>query len=376
MKFAHIGDLHLGKILNGHSLLEDQRYILDQILHHLKSHRVDCLLIAGDIYDKTIPSSEATEVLNHFLKCLNEQKINVILISGNHDSASRLAFGTSFFKQGNVFIQTHYSNQPIVLEDEYGLIDVYAIPYMNRFDIKKALELEETPSLKEGYHRLLEQLNLDLEKRNILVAHQFVLGVSEPGEDSSEELLIGGLEEVSSPILEDFDYVALGHIHKPETILNLSGRIRYSGSPLAYSKAEANQLKSMPIFELKTKPDWELKLISLFPQHPVKMVKTTASDVLNGIKGLETMDYLYLELTDAYFPYAAISEIAKKYPNYLSIFPSHQNYLFQENDEFDHLQKLKPMEIINSWHQRVSGRNLSDEQLGWIQELWDKGEKE
>ncbi|MBW9212740.1 MULTISPECIES: exonuclease SbcCD subunit D [Terrabacteria group] len=376
MKFAHIGDLHLGKVVNGHSFLEDQRYILNQILQQLEIKKVDCLLIAGDIYDKSVPSIEAMGVLNNFLKALHEKEIKVILISGNHDSSSRLAFGSSFFKQGDIYLQTNYSNQAIVLKDEYGPIYIYSIPYMNRFDIKNALHLEETPRLKEGYHLLLEDLKLDTKQRNILVAHQFVLGVSKPSEDSSEELMIGGSEEVSSPIFEDFDYVALGHIHKPEAILNASGRIRYSGSPLAYSKAEANQSKTMPIFSLKEKGSLEIELIPLQPRHEVKFIKATIKDVLMGIKAVDSMDYLYFELSDEYFPYTSISEIAKKYPNYMSIIPAKRKYNLQQTQSNTNMKSLNPLEIIATWYQQVSGHDLSDEQLAWVQKIWNEGEKE
>lgn len=376
MKFAHIADLHLGKVLNGHSLLIDQQFILQQILQQIEIHKVECLLIAGDIYDRSVPSAEAVQLFDNFLEKLLVLKVITIIISGNHDGATRLSFGSFCFAKSNIFLITEYQKKAITLHDKYGDIDIYAIPYMNRYDIRQALNTEEIPTMKEGYHQLLDNLSYHSQNRAILIAHQFVKGTSIPSLESSEELLVGGLEEVASPLFEQFDYVALGHIHRPEVIINHTGRIRYSGSPLAYSKAEAGQIKALPIFEIKEKGSFDLITVALQPLHALKHIKALLGDILKGNIRAKQDDYIYFELMDEYFPYGSIPEIIQKYPNYMSILPLQYKVNKEQNIAVSHLKEVDPLMIIEQWYKLVSTRDLSDQQKDWIKKIWLKEDDE
>ena len=229
MKFAHIADLHIGKRVHDFSMLEDQRYILNQMLGIFKDQKVEGVLIAGDVYDKTVPSAEAVQLFDEFITRLAKEKIPVYMISGNHDSAERLSFGAKLFENSDIFISQVYDGEMkrIELEDQYGPISLYLLPFLKPAMVRHALQKDDINTYEESVMAALQECEIDTTQRNILVAHQFVTGADR---SDSEETSVGGLDNVSAEVFDDFDYVALGHIHRPQKM----GRdtLRYSGPPL------------------------------------------------------------------------------------------------------------------------------------------------
>ena len=215
MKFAHIADLHIGKRVHDFSMLEDQRYILDQMLGIFEEQRVDGILIAGDVYDKVVPSAEAVQLFDEFITRLAKLKMPVYMISGNHDSAERLSFGAKLFESSDIYISQVYDGnvKKIGLEDEYGLVNVYLLPFLKPATVRHVLQRDDIESYEDGVMAALQECEVDASQRNILVAHQFVTGADRC---DSEETSVGGLDNVSAEVFDKFDYVALGHSQAAE----------------------------------------------------------------------------------------------------------------------------------------------------------------
>ena len=241
MKLIHISDLHLGKRINEFSMLEDQRYILEQVVKICVEEHVDALLLAGDIYDRPIPPTEAVMMLDWFFNALAAQKIKVCAVSGNHDSMERIAFGAGLMKQSGVYLSTVYdgSTQKVILTDEFGEAQVYLLPFVRPSIVRRALGQEEIESYQDAVFAAVKHMDIDTKKRNILVAHQFVTGA---GRCDSEDIVVGGVDNIDASIFEAFDYTALGHIHSPQ---NIKENVRYCGTLLKYSVSEAGQELSL-----------------------------------------------------------------------------------------------------------------------------------
>ena len=273
---AHLADLHIGKKLYEFSMIEDQRFILEQILGILEEEKVDGVLVAGDVYDKPVPAAEAVQLLDDFLTGLASCGIKVFLISGNHDSAERLAFGARLFGEAGVYVSRIYDGtvRKITLRDEYGEADVHLLPFIKPSMVRHFWEEEETETFQDAVRTAIHHMEVDPSRRNVLVAHQFVTGA---GTCESEELLVGGLDQVDASLFADFDYVALGHIHSPQKI----GRetLRYCGTPLKYSFSEADQEKSVTIVELREKGDVRLSVRPLRPLHDLRQIRGSYMEV-------------------------------------------------------------------------------------------------
>ena len=276
MKFAHIADLHIGKRVHDFSMLEDQRYILDQMLGIFEEQRVDGILIAGDVYDKVVPSAEAVQLFDEFITRLAKLKIPVYMISGNHDSAERLSFGAKLFESNDIYISQVYDGKvkKVGLEDEYGLVNVYLLPFLKPVTVRHALQRDDIESYEDGVMAALQECEVDASQRNVLVAHQFVTGADRC---DSEEASVGGLDNVSAEVFEEFDYVALGHIHRPQKM----GRetLRYSGTPLKYSFSEVEHKKSVTIVELLEKGNVQISTVPLVPLRDMRKVRGTYMEV-------------------------------------------------------------------------------------------------
>ena len=262
MKILHLGDLHLGKRVNEISMIEDQKFILDQIVTLVKEEKIDVILLCGDIYDKAIPKIEAIHLLDEFLEELSDLKVKVLMISGNHDSAERLSFGAKLFESSDIYISQVYDGEMkrIVLKDQYGPISVYLLPFLKPAAVRHALQRDDINTYEEGVMAALQECEIDTSQRNVLVAHQFVTGADR---SDSEETWVGGLDNVSAEVFKDFDYVALGHIHRPQKM----GRetLRYSGTPLKYSFSEVDHKKSVTIVELLEKGNVRVSTVPLIP---------------------------------------------------------------------------------------------------------------
>ena len=297
MKFLHISDLHLGKRVNEFSMIEDQKFILKQILASAKEREVDGVLIAGDVYDKSVPPTEAVQLFDEFLVSLAALKIPAYIISGNHDSAERISFGARLMSGSGVYFSPVYDGQvkPITLSDAYGEVNIYLLPFVKPAHVRRYFEGEEIASYTDAMRTAIGQMGVKEGARNILVTHQFVVG-SERSE--SEETSVGGTDGVDAGVFEGFDYVALGHLHRPQ---NCSATIRYCGTPLKYSFSEVKDEKSLTLVELKEKGQVRVELLPLTPLRGMAEIKgsyaeLTARSYYDG-KTL-TQDYLRITLTD------------------------------------------------------------------------------
>lgn len=372
MKFFHISDLHIGKQLHGYSLIEDQRYILEQILERIDEERPQALVIAGDIYDKSIPSTDAVELLDWFLTSLSRiQNLEVFLISGNHDSDRRLDFASRILDRQGIHVTGMAPNaaRPELvrkeLEDEYGKMNIYLIPFVKPSYVRELFPDKEIHSYEEAFGSLLEGGEFCKEERNLLVAHQFfVNGGDRPQESESETYQVGGQDSMDIRILgECFDYVALGHLHSPQKI----GRetIRYCGSPLKYSVSEEHQKKGITVVELQEKGNTEVRQILLHPLRDVRSLRGTLEEVLAQAKECgqaECGDYISIILTDEeelYEPKAALQQV---YPNLLEWSVDNERTRHEIARLEEEVRIQSPMEAFAEFYKQMQGVDLSDEE--------------
>ena len=377
MKFMHISDLHIGKQVNGYSMIEDQRYILKSILREVDKEDVDGVLIAGDVYDKSVPSAEAVTVLDDFLVSLAKKIKPVFIISGNHDSAERLSFGGRLFEAQNIYLSPVYQGEVrcITMEDEYGEVNVYLLPFVKPTQVKGFLKEEEDriTDYSSAIAAVIDHMNVDTTKRNILVMHQFVTGAVRC---DSEEVSVGGLDQVDGSILKDFDYVALGHIHGPQKV----GRenIRYCGTPLKYSLSEVNHKKSVTIVELKEKGELILQEIPLIPKRDMYHLRGTYGELssLNYYKGQEFQNgYVHITLTDEEDILEVKGRLQTIYPNLMSVEYDNQRTRSTLNlQASEEVEKKSPLELFENLYEQQNNQELTKEQveilLPMIESIW------
>lgn len=321
MKFIHLSDLHIGKRVNGFSMLEDQKYILDQILMIAEEEMPDGVLIAGDVYDKPVPPAEAVQVFDAFLTGLADRNLPVFVISGNHDSPERLAFGGQLMKDRRVYMAPVYDGhlEPVQLEDRYGSLRVYMLPFIKPAVVRRCCPEEGIETFEDAVRWALEHMTghkIGEDDRNILIAHQFVTGASCC---DSEELSIGGLDQVSAELFDSFDYVAMGHIHGPQKV----GRdtLRYSGTPLKYSFSEVNHRKSVTVVELLEKGNVTVNTRPLRPLHDMRELRGSYEELTSRdfYQGTAVDDYLHITLTDEEDILDAIGKLRSIYPNVMKL---------------------------------------------------------
>lgn len=314
MKLIHLSDLHIGKRVNEFSMTEDQKYILAQILDIICREDADGVILAGDIYDKPIPSAEAVTIFDGFLTKLADREIPVIVISGNHDSAERLAFGAQLMSSRDVYLSPVYEGEvkKVCLRDEYGEVNIWLLPFIKPSTVRHALEMEEIVTYQDALKAVTERMEIDSAKRNVLAAHQFVTGASRC---ESEDVSVGGLDNVEASLFDAFDYVALGHIHSPQHV----GRevVRYCGTPLKYSFSETDQKKSVTVVELKEKGNVTIREIPLSPLRDMRKIKGTYLEVteLSFYQGSNTEDYIQVTLTDEEDIPDGLQKLRTIYPN-------------------------------------------------------------
>lgn len=366
MKFMHLSDLHIGKRVNEFSMIEDQTHILQKILELAEKERPDAVLIAGDVYDKNLPTIEGVNLLDDFLSGLHERKIPVFMISGNHDSAERLNFASRILRNNEVYIAGAYQGQitRYQMMDGQGPVNIYLLPF-----VKPAIAAayhEGVESYHDAVKVILEAAKVNQAERNILVAHQFVTaGDTSPECCDSENISVGGLDNVDVSVFEAFDYVALGHLHGPQRI----GRdtVRYAGSPLKYSFSETNQKKSVTIITIDSKEEIHQEYIPLVPLREMRKLKGPIEELLNPknyLKG-NTLDYIHATLTDEEEIYDAIGRIRSVYPNVMRIEfensktkPQNQSKLSAED-----VVKKDPLWLFEEFFKQQNNVPMSEEQL-------------
>lgn len=371
MKILHLSDLHFGKRLNNFSLLEDQIYVNQQIFQLAKNQKIDAVIIAGDIFDKSIPSADAVQLFDEFLNFWAELNLPIFIISGNHDSAERLSFGLNIFSHNNIYISPVYNGEikSITLKDNYGNINFYLLPFLKPSMVRPFFPDEEIKSHTQALKIALKNLPLNKDERNILIAHQFVTGAVV---SDSEEINVGGLDNIDAHIFDDFDYVALGHIHTPQTILR--DTIRYCGSLLKYSFSEANQQKSATIIDITTKEQINITTFPIKPLHDMRKIKGSYAELTNRQNYINTNtdDYIFATLTDEEDIPDAISRLRSIYPNIMQL--EYDNKRTRTNQIIDtsDINSLKtPIEFFNEFYQLQNNQGLNDAQMQIMQDLID-----
>lgn len=370
MRLLHISDLHLGKRVNEYSMLDDQAYILEQILEISEQEKVEGVLIAGDVYDKPVPPAEAVRLLDELLSSFADRKIPVFFISGNHDSKERLSFGAELFKKGNVYIASEGFYEKINWKDEWGEIDFWMMPFLKPAQVRMVWPEKEIVTYTEAVRAVIEEMNPDPEKRNILIAHQFVSGASRC---ESEEVVIGGLDQVDASVLECFDYVALGHLHRPQSV----GRetVRYCGTPLKYSFSEIYDKKSVTVVDVGKKGQVDVKEVELVPLRDMKELKGTYLELTSRsfYERQEKNSYYHITLTDEEDVLDAISKLRMIYPNLMKLDYDNVRVRSQARyDEIDEVEKKSPEEIVDDFYQLVNGTPLSEKQKKMVAEILEK----
>ena len=369
MKFAHIADLHIGKRVHDFSMLEDQRYILEEMLRIFDEEKVDGVLIAGDVYDKTVPSAEAVQVFDDFITKLAKMEMPIYMISGNHDSAERLAFGAQLFENDGVYISPVYEGEvkKVEVEDVYGTVNIWLLPFLKPATVRHALQREDINTYEEGVVAALQGCEIDTEQRNILVAHQFVTGADR---SDSEETSVGGLDNVSAEVFEDFDYVALGHIHRAQKM----GRetLRYSGTPLKYSFSEADHKKSVTILELLEKGRVEIHVVPLVPRRDMRKMRGTYMEVTakDAYTEENKMDYLQITLTDEEDVPGALQKLRTVYSNLMRL--EYDNARTRENREVQAVEvqeQKSELELFEEFYELLNNESMKDEQVEFVEKL-------
>lgn len=373
MKFLHLADLHLGKRVNGFSMLEDQAHILRQILAILDDEQPDGVLIAGDVYDKSVPSVEAVELLDGFLTELRARGVPVLLISGNHDSPERLAFGGRVMDSCGIHISPVYDGAlaPVTLHDEFGPVHVWLLPFMKPAHVRRWFPDADIESYTDAVAEAVAHMDIDTAARNVLVTHQFVTGGTRSG---SEELSVGGTDNVDSGVFAPFDYVALGHLHGAQHI----GRetIRYAGSPLKYSFSEARQHKSVTVVTLGEKGDVQVRTVALTPLRELREIRGSYDELTARSFYEHTTyrsDYLHLILTDEQDVFDAMSRLRTIYPYLMTL--DYDNARTRAAGGMSvpaETERRTPLELFEALYQRQNHRPMSEAQRAYIAQLMEQ----
>ena len=382
MKFLHLADLHIGKRVCEHSMLEDQVHILGEVLKAVEAEKPDAVLVAGDVYDKPVPGADAVAVLDDFLVKLSATGTKVFVVSGNHDSAERIAFGARLMQGTGVYMSPVYSGafEPVTLRDSDGEVDVWMLPFVRPATVKACLESDEERDAVKDYtaavRAALAQMKFTAGRRNVLVAHQFVTGA----ERSESEENVGGLDNVDASVFEKFDYVALGHIHKPQNVLKGDDgtvRARYSGTPLKYSLSEAAHKKSITVVELGAA--LQLCEIPLVPLHDVREIRGTFAEVVSPefrnaqvAAGQKLDDFVYVKLTDENDVPDAAQKLRGVYPNLMMLEYDNERTKNQKIIvNVEKVEKKSPMQLFGDFFYEMNRREINGEESEFVQSIID-----
>ncbi len=367
MKLIHLADLHLGKQVNGFSMMEDQRYILEEIIRMIRQEEADAVMIAGDVYDKPVPPAEAVSLFDEFLETLAKMGKEVFVISGNHDSAERLAFGSGLMNRSGIHISPVYSGeiQPVTVSDEYGEVNFWLLPFLKPVHVRRFIEDEKEKETVKTYDQALQyvlsHLPVDPQIRNILLTHQFITGAKT---SDSEDFSVGGIDHVEAEHFRPFDYTALGHIHRPQKAG--SETIRYCGSPLKYSFSEADREKSVPVIELGKKGDISLQLESLSPLHDMREIRGTYEQVTEKSfyeqKDLQS-SYVRVTLTDEEDVPDALGKLRLVYPLLMRLDYDNARTRIQNEVSGEEAAEVKtPEDLLEDFYRLQNNHDMNERQ--------------
>lgn len=376
----HLADLHLGKRVNGFSMMEDQEYLLNRILEIMEEEQPDGLLIAGDVYDKTIPPAEAVRLMDDFLTAVAAKHVPVFLISGNHDSAERVAFGHQLMQGSGIWISPVYDGtiRHHTLEDRWGEVNIYLIPFLRPSVVRSFFPDVEIEDYTDALRTIIEDLQVDTSRRNVVLAHQFVTAAGAlPETCDSEQLSVGGLDRVDGSVFSPFDYTALGHLHGPQRVGNET--IRYAGSPLKYSFSELHQKKSVTVAELRAKGETEIRQIPLQPRREMIELRGTFEEILEEArkKGELQTDYYHMILTDETDVVDALSRLREYYPNIMLLdYDNRRTRSQKEVEQLDRVEERTPGELFAALYEQQNGQEMDSDRKeyldGLIREIWEE----
>ena len=369
MKFIHLSDLHLGKRVNEVSMTDDQAYILAQILEIIDAELPDAVVIAGDVYDKSVPSAEAVTLFDDFLCHLAERSLPVLIISGNHDSPERLAFGGRLMAGAGVHLSPVYDGKvsPVTLSDSHGPVHFWLLPFVKPAHVKRYFPDAGIESYTDAVRVAIENMGVDSTARNVLVTHQFITGSATC---ESEELSVGGTDNVDASVFDDFDYVALGHLHGPQNFG--SNRVRYCGTPLKYSFSEAGHHKSVTVVELGEKGSLHLQTVPLNPLHDLREIRGTFAQLTDKsfYQNTATGDYLHIILTDEEDVPEAVGRLRVIYPNLMKLsYDNTRTRCSQVIDKAEHVKSKSPLELFAELYALQNNQPMSEVQRAYAQEL-------
>ena len=382
MKFFHLSDLHIGKQLHRYNLKEDQQVILKEVITYAKELRPDAIVIAGDIYDKSVPSAEAVNVFDEFLTDLSEitPEIPILIISGNHDSPDRLKYASEILKRHHIYLAGNVPERPeehiekVTLHDAYGEVDFYLLPFMKPAYVKNIF-VDGTPeTYSDAVKEIIKREKIDYkDKRNVLVSHQFYVGekAESPETCDSEVFSVGGIDNVDIGSVREFDYVALGHLHGAQCIGK--PEIRYCGTLLKYSVSESTQNKSLTVVTLKAKG--EKPEIENYPLHPLRDVrkkKGTLDEIIKEAQETEKDDYISITLTDEIDPYKPKEQLERIFSHILEIRVDNQRTRTKLKEMDEELVMKDPFTSFAEFYKEMQGREMNGEEETIMKEIFDK----
>lgn len=372
MKIMHLSDLHIGKKVNEYSMLQDQIYILKEILRIIDNEKVETVIIAGDVYDRSLPPNEALGLFDEFLYQLSGRNVNVFVISGNHDSPERISYCGRMMTENKIFLSPVYDGnvKPITLNDDYGEVNFYLLPFVRPADIRRYFPDENIENYTDAIKVAIDNMNVDFNERNILVTHQFVTGAEL---SESEDIIVGGTDNVSGEVFDGFDYVALGHIHREQTVGK--DNIRYCGTPLKYSFSEAKNIKSVTILDFNDKGNIEYSKIPLTPFRDMREIRGTYYELTlkSSYESTNTEDYLHITLTDEDDIPDAIGKLRSIYPNIMKL--DYDNLRTRGSgtvDAIENIESKSPFELFADLFKQQNNQDMSEEQEEIMRNLIDK----
>lgn len=371
MKLFHLSDLHIGKRVNEFSMIEDQKYILKRILDLAEEEKPDGIILAGDIYDKQIPSAEAVQVFDEFITRLAGRAIPVFIISGNHDSAERLAFGGRLLNSRGIYLSPVYDGSvtKIPLKDQYGTVWIHLLPFIRPSTVRHVFENEAdlATDVQTAAETVIRHMEIDLKDRNILVAHQFVTGASRC---ESEDVQVGGLDNIDAAVFTPFDYTALGHIHSPQNVG--TDRVRYCGTPLKYSFSEVDQEKSITVVELEKKGTVRTSLLPLKPLRDMRKLRGTYLELTDRsfYRDMNCEDYIQVILTDEDDVPDGLQKLRVIYPNIMQLlYDNQRTKTTQEVDAAQAVEKKTEIELFYEFYELQNNQPMTKQQKDFAEQL-------
>ncbi len=370
MKFIHLSDLHIGKRVNEYSMLEDQEYILNQIINIIDEENPHGVIIAGDVYDKAVPSAEAVALFDDFLVRLSKRNLKVFVISGNHDSPERIAFGGRLMTESGIYMSPVYDGDitPVVLEDEFGKLNIWMLPFVKPAHVRRLYDDAEISSYTDAMSVAIDNLKINSNERNVMITHQFVTGADRT---ESEEISVGGTDNVDVSVFDPFDYTALGHIHRPQNCK--SEKVRYSGTPLKYSFSEAKDKKSVTVVELGEKGSLDVRTVPLIPMRDMVEIKGKYEEIMLRDFYKDTTygeDYTHITLTDEEDIPDAIGKLRTVYHNLMKL--DYDNLRTRSTNLIegaDMAEKKTPTEHFSEFYRLQNNSEMSETQREFIKNL-------